>query len=199
MYIVLATNRPEDLDSAVLDRIDVSLCVGMPEERERAQLIRLYHSAHFQDIEHRVSYLSRLFGRGAKKLKSFKLDDATVASIAASTAGFSGREISKVFIAMQYAVLLTQDKTLTESMMRDVLEAKLKEHEDMARFLGHRSGKEQSSVDVGVNDDSESAIVNDSVAATGRTPKRSVPQRPAASGRDRRRSAAEHTVPSEEG
>ncbi|CAE7890514.1 atad3 [Symbiodinium sp. KB8] len=40
--MVLATNRPGDLDSAVTDRVDESLVFGLPSEMERQNLIRVY-------------------------------------------------------------------------------------------------------------------------------------------------------------
>ena len=40
--LVLATNRPQDLDSAILDRVDVSMKIGLPEEEQRQALVRLY-------------------------------------------------------------------------------------------------------------------------------------------------------------
>merc|ERR1711912_209734 len=40
--MVLATNRPHDLDSAVLDRIDESVEFGLPEVKAREDLVKLY-------------------------------------------------------------------------------------------------------------------------------------------------------------
>lgn len=39
---VLATNRPGDLDDAVLDRMDEALEFGLPSEDERAKILALY-------------------------------------------------------------------------------------------------------------------------------------------------------------
>ncbi|GFH19459.1 AAA domain-containing protein [Haematococcus lacustris] len=40
--VVIATNRPGDLDDAVLDRMDEALEFALPREEERLQLLRLY-------------------------------------------------------------------------------------------------------------------------------------------------------------
>lgn len=40
--VVLATNRPGDLDAAVLDRMDEALEFPLPGERERLDILRLY-------------------------------------------------------------------------------------------------------------------------------------------------------------
>jgi ATPase family AAA domain-containing protein 3A/B len=44
--MVLATNRPEDLDAAILDRIDVSIQVSLPQEEQRVELVKLYMDLH---------------------------------------------------------------------------------------------------------------------------------------------------------
>ena len=40
--LVMATNRPQDLDSAVLDRIDDSIAFPLPSHEERVALLDLY-------------------------------------------------------------------------------------------------------------------------------------------------------------
>jgi len=40
--VVLATNRPGDLDSAILDRMDEALEFGLPGVSERQQILSLY-------------------------------------------------------------------------------------------------------------------------------------------------------------
>ena len=40
--VVLATNRPGDLDNAILDRMDEALEFGLPGQAERQQIISLY-------------------------------------------------------------------------------------------------------------------------------------------------------------
>jgi ATPase family AAA domain-containing protein 3A/B len=41
--MVLATNRPSDLDAAVVDRMDETLEFDVPEEHERHNMIKLYY------------------------------------------------------------------------------------------------------------------------------------------------------------
>lgn len=40
--VVLATNRPGDLDSAVVDRMDEALNFELPGESERAEILAVY-------------------------------------------------------------------------------------------------------------------------------------------------------------
>ena len=136
---MLATNRPEDLDPAVLDRVDISLRIGLPDVRERHALVTLYHSIHFDEHPHYKWWMSWL-SSSPQKLPSFRLTEEMAHSVAVHCVGFSGREISKLFIAMQYAVMASEEKKLTESIMQEVLQAKLREHRNLAEFL--TGGKE---------------------------------------------------------
>ena len=57
--LVLATNRPGDLDSAVVDRIDEAVEFGLPGEMERRRLVDLYF--HDYIIKHRLVARVRTF------------------------------------------------------------------------------------------------------------------------------------------
>jgi ATPase family AAA domain-containing protein 3A/B len=47
--LVLATNRPGDLDSAVLDRMDISLQISLPGLDQRIDLVKLYMRSYVLD------------------------------------------------------------------------------------------------------------------------------------------------------
>jgi ATPase family AAA domain-containing protein 3A/B len=130
--MVLATNRPEDLDAAILDRIDVSLQISLPEEPERVELIRLYMNVHIQSAvtaSERKGIYKLLFGAGTgKKVAEECTSDHVVKSMAKRTSGFSGREISKLFISAQYAMFLAPQQTLTWSILEQTLDSKVDEH-----------------------------------------------------------------------
>ena len=138
MTVVLATNRPEDLDPAVLDRVDVTINIGLPGAYERGSLIRLYHELHFESANLRRSW--SIFNK-SKKLKSFEMQDGTVTRLAASTEGFSGREISKLFVALYNAAVISPKKVLTEKVMEEVLEVKRREHQDLMSFIGTKQAR----------------------------------------------------------
>jgi ATPase family AAA domain-containing protein 3A/B len=136
--LVLATNRPEDLDSAVLDRIDVSIHIGLPQAEQRVKLVKMYLQLHLIDPM-----------KNDKKTKN-KVDEKCAAEsqimkIATKTAGFSGREISKLMIACQYAMMLDDQQTLSVTLMDKVLETKLLEHKQKVNFASSdNSGGTQS-------------------------------------------------------
>eukprot|EP01039_Chlorochromonas_danica_P010427 gene10427-11546_t len=130
--MVLATNRPEDLDPAILDRIDVSLEIGLPRKEQRIALIRQYMSLHVTEIALSTQRrgLSRLiFGKGGGcEIENDCISTDMELLIAEKTEGFSGREISKLFISAQYAMYLSPSRLLTQSQLEKVVNEKVKEH-----------------------------------------------------------------------
>eukprot|EP00924_Labyrinthula_sp_SR-Ha-C_P010357 augustus_masked-scaffold_23-processed-gene-4.35-mRNA-1 protein AED:0.31 eAED:0.34 QI:0/-1/0/1/-1/1/1/0/771 len=81
--MVLATNRPEDLDVAVLDRVDEAVHFDIPTCIQRFDLIKMYYGLYVKDI------VQRELGRDALE------------KVSKITEGFSGRQISKLMITFQ--------------------------------------------------------------------------------------------------
>jgi len=94
LALVLATNRPADLDAAVLDRVDEALEFPLPAEGERLALIQLY--------------LGQYLGAGAGGAPAIQLerdlDAEALKEAARATVGFSGRELAKLMLSVQAAV-----------------------------------------------------------------------------------------------
>jgi ATPase family AAA domain-containing protein 3A/B len=138
--MVLATNRPEDLDKAVLDRVDISLYIGLPDIFEREKMIKLYINVHIHKyiIEKHRNYIFglRINTNRANHLQSIQMlfNDKMMMKLAESTQGFSGREISKLFIGIHHAMLLSPNQTLTEDMIINVLKQKMDDHKNVLLF-----------------------------------------------------------------
>jgi ATPase family AAA domain-containing protein 3A/B len=130
--LVLATNRPEDLDSAVLDRIDVSLYIGLPTQQQREKLVRLYMDVNLKSVALRLRRSWWPFSKKYSVDENCSSDDV-IADIAEQCDGFSGREISKLFIACQYS-LMTERRSFTVEHLKQTVIAKMKEHEQKAGF-----------------------------------------------------------------
>jgi ATPase family AAA domain-containing protein 3A/B len=131
--LVLATNRPEELDPAILDRIDVSLLIGLPSLPQRKELFQLY----LQSIASKLEKSSRsLFVSNIRcSLDDECLSEQNMESMARKADGFSGREISKLAIAAEYAMLLSEDKKLTVKLLQHVLDTKRMEHLKKSQYI----------------------------------------------------------------
>jgi ATPase family AAA domain-containing protein 3A/B len=87
VMLVLATNRPGDMDRAVLDRVDESVQFDLPSERERLLMLQQYFALSVQPF---------VAPDSSAEMAAAALPDA-----ARKTAGFSGREISKLMTSVQ--------------------------------------------------------------------------------------------------
>lgn len=141
--LVLATNRPEDLDSAILDRVDVSLKIGLPGQQERVQLLKLYAKEHLFDIVEKTTKKANNWLSFAKKnklhIQENCFNDGVYSQMAIQCQNFSGREISKLFIATQYAMYLADKQTLTRELLELTLVAKVDEHNQKIGFLSKKN------------------------------------------------------------
>jgi len=176
--LVIATNRPGDLDSAVLDRLDEAIEFGLPDMDARSQMVQLYFDMYIAkplsiswrrppDKEAKVAEGKRpavADANGAKKgippatapglvpgtapgppapaadPLGADVDESALKEAARRLSGFSGREISKLFTSLQTHVLYGLQrnekgfKRLPKSMLFEVVDSKVKEHDKTAEM-----------------------------------------------------------------
>jgi len=148
--VVLATNRPGDLDDAVLDRMDEALEFGLPSASERKRMLELYMERYIaqagtaeggaQPVGLSGKLQAMLRGRKeeADKITIEGITEATLQQAAQAMEGFSGREIAKFMAAVQAAVYGSAQPVLTPQVWDTVLSRKLFEHKEREAFrLGH--------------------------------------------------------------
>jgi len=128
--LVLATNVPEQLDFAVLDRADEAVEFTLPGVAERREMLKLYVDKYIANPDQDRSLLQRRMA----KITSH-LDENKSATIVRKTQGFSGREIAKLVIALQAAALGTADAVLTEEIIDRVLDEHVQQHITKHRWL----------------------------------------------------------------
>ncbi|XVF59635.1 hypothetical protein PTKIN_Ptkin07bG0291800 [Pterospermum kingtungense] len=128
--LVLATNRPGDLDSAITDRIDEVIEFPLPGEEERFQLLKLYLSKYLSGQSDCTSKWGPLFLLNKKPrditVKDFSED--VIQEAAKKTEGFSGREIAKLVASIQAAVYGSPDCVLDSHLFQETVNYKVVEH-----------------------------------------------------------------------
>jgi len=145
--LVLATNRADDLDVAILDRCDESLFFPLPNAECRKDLIELYYDIHCRQFittnnQQALSLRSRLmqYTRNEKPFfMSAECDLMTgeqLTSIVSATYGFSGREIGKLMVALQGAIYVSKDGTLDFATAWKLVETKVREHHEKLEMVG---------------------------------------------------------------
>ncbi|KAL7533688.1 hypothetical protein ACHAXR_005388 [Thalassiosira sp. AJA248-18] len=148
--LVLATNRAEDLDEAVLDRCDESIFFPLPNAECRKDLILLYFDLHFRKFMETNnmqafslrSRLTQYFTNEKPLIMSIESDLMTgeqLESTVAVTYGFSGREIGKLMVALQGAMYVSKDGKLDFVAAWKLIETKVREHQEKLEMVGERS------------------------------------------------------------
>eukprot|EP00397_Hematodinium_sp_SG-2012_P005693 GEMP01005715.1.p1 GENE.GEMP01005715.1~~GEMP01005715.1.p1 ORF type:complete len:801 (+),score=197.65 GEMP01005715.1:352-2754(+) len=147
--MVLATNRPGDLDSAILDRIDESVEFGLPDPLERETLVSMYFDKFVSKplhipLQERAPPIRPTLPRvkeedtAAADQMDRDVDVASLKRASLSLRGFSGREISKLFASLQTHILYASNKKnirLTQCVLHKVVEEKVAEHKRAIEFL----------------------------------------------------------------
>ncbi|KAJ4789421.1 ATPase family AAA domain-containing protein 3 [Rhynchospora pubera] len=136
IVLVLATNRPGDLDSAVTDRIDEVIEFPLPGPQERFQLIKLYFDQYIKNKNEGEDKeklklggkLGGLFIREQQKIVVEGIDDELIRVAAQKTEGFSGREIAKLMASVRAAVYARPDCILDADLFMQIVDYKIDEH-----------------------------------------------------------------------
>lgn len=108
--IVYASNQPEQFDWAINDRIDEIVPFQLPTKAERLRMLTNYMD---QYLVHPSP--------GSKVITVTGVDEALINRIVEETAGFSGREISKLAIAWQAAAYGTESASIDAALLMQVL------------------------------------------------------------------------------
>eukprot|EP01083_Nonionella_stella_P288223 980865_1 len=124
--IVLASNVPESLDKAVIDRIDDMIEFGLPENRERETMLRHYFDVYITQNAQHANIQSGVIRGRAIEIAGFDEDDFIWDRLMEKTQGFSGRQIAKYMIQVQAAMYGGMEEKLTPFLMEQILETFLK-------------------------------------------------------------------------
>ncbi|CAN8257699.1 unnamed protein product [Cochlearia groenlandica] len=151
IVLVMATNKPGDLDSAVTDRIDEVIEFPLPGEEERFKLLKLYLDKYLTGQDKKgdgedTKKWSGLFKKHSQKITvEGDLTEGVIRDAARKTEGFSGREIAKLVAGVQAAVYGRQDCVLDSQLFGEIVKYKIEEHIQRGRLASE--GMEIVSVD----------------------------------------------------
>ncbi|XP_043710979.1 ATPase family AAA domain-containing protein 3-like isoform X2 [Telopea speciosissima] len=128
IVLVLATNRPGDLDSAITDRIDEVIEFPLPGEEERVKLLNLYLNKYLSSEEKTESLYGSMLKKKQQKIIVKDISEDVIREAARKTEGFSGREIAKLMASVQAAVYGRPDCVLDSQLFNEVVDYKVAEH-----------------------------------------------------------------------
>ena len=127
VVVVLATNAPNQLDSAVHDRIDEVVNFSLPSQSERKTMLFHYLVKYCQPPESAWEKLQfvyrypRSLYTGKKLIRMEGISTELIEQIARDTDGFSGREIMKMVVAWHDAAFTTPELLLKPEILYRVL------------------------------------------------------------------------------
>ncbi|KAJ8544795.1 hypothetical protein K7X08_017378 [Anisodus acutangulus] len=136
VVLVLATNRPGDLDSAVTDRIDEVIEFPLPQEEERFKLLKLYLNKYIVgegDSDSNFKW-GHFFKKSPQRITIKDLSDDAIREAAKKTEGFSGREIAKLMASVQATVYGRPDCVLDSQLFKEIVDYKVVEHQQRIRL-----------------------------------------------------------------
>ncbi|KAM3968557.1 ATPase family AAA domain containing bor [Aphomia sociella] len=126
IMLVLASNTPQQFDSAINDRLDKMIEFGLPGHEERERLIRLYFD----------KFVLQPASEGKRRLSVDQFDyGALCTNLATRTAGMSGRALSKLGVAWQAAAYASDDGRLTEQMCIEICDDAVRDHRQKMEWL----------------------------------------------------------------
>lgn len=131
--LVVATNRPEDLDTAVTDRIDDTLHFDLPEAKERVRLLQMYFNEYVAHLaappaSAKGTSLTGKPDKAAVSALPLILDVNVMTQYGEITSGMSGREIAKMMLYMQSIVYAQDEVVVTPKLVDRVVREKVDEH-----------------------------------------------------------------------
>ncbi len=118
--IILATNRMEDLDDAVLSRMDHKLYIGPPEASERETILKMYIEQFFP-------------GKDALFFDAEKME-----YLVQRTEGFTGRQIFKMVNDFLIRKMTTKENQLTDSLIQETVEHFVEQEKEIVRKKGEK-------------------------------------------------------------
>ncbi|KAA8531888.1 hypothetical protein F0562_006395 [Nyssa sinensis] len=134
VVLVLATNRPGDLDIAITDRIDEVIEFPLPREEERFKLLNLYLNKYLSSEKNGESKWGPFLKNKTQKITIKDLSEDVIREAARKTEGFSGREIAKLMASVQAAVYGRPDCVLDSQLFKEVVDYKVTEHQQRIKL-----------------------------------------------------------------
>ncbi len=114
VMLVLATNRLEDIDEAVLSRMDNKVFVGPPEFEQRKQILSMYASHFFTKLERRAFFNEEALNELSRK-----------------TDGLTGRALFKLLNALSTKQKCTKTNRLTQDLVNLVVDRFVKQEREV--------------------------------------------------------------------
>lgn len=147
LMLILATNRPCDLDNAIIDRIDESLEFEIPNENSREKILKYYFERDICCIDNSNNnkdnkigkmnlLLNKIFkNRINEKINLKGINKNDLIEVNKTLNGFSGREINKLTSIIRNEIYGKENLILDKEMLLSIVSEKIKDHNNRLELL----------------------------------------------------------------
>ena len=122
--LILATNYPNNLDSAVLSRISKKLEIPLPGQAERIRLFERYFKEHIENTQDNV-----------KLIIDTPFTHERIATIAQKIEGFSGREIEQLLAEIRIESIIANNNHVSYQLVDRITQDKAEQHRKEQEWL----------------------------------------------------------------
>ncbi len=144
--LIMASNTPEQLDEAILDRTDELVLFEKPRQQERIDMIYHYLLLYCnppKTLYEKMRFLwkhPKSLVTGKKLIGMQGVDHSVIERIAKKAEGFSGREIVKMVVAWHDAAFALENPILTPEIMEKILD-RLREMHNTKQGWGEKESE----------------------------------------------------------
>lgn len=125
IMIILASNHPTRLDSAVRDRIDEEIEIPLPGLEERIKMLQLYIDTRLKQPQKDGCILSINNG----------INDLYIKNVAQKIDGFSGRAIYQLIAAIRIEGCITENEIVSKELFDRIVDDKIKQHQKKQQII----------------------------------------------------------------
>ncbi|MCB9492681.1 MAG: ATP-binding protein [Epsilonproteobacteria bacterium] len=131
--LIFATNYPDDIDAAVLSRVNKKINIPLPGHNELIGILNLYMKKYLID-DIRVITIDDEKQECGLELDPEITAPEFVSFVAKQMKGFSGREVEQFVDEVRSCAYATPDLTLTKALFVDCMHDKVAQHKNASRW-----------------------------------------------------------------
>lgn len=131
--LILATNHPEDLDPAVLSRIDQKIEIPLPGIEQRQEMLNLYLNKYIKNGTFKIS----IDGKSSEQKMSLAddINQILIGEISQKADGLSGRDIEKMIAELKATTISSGKNVASADVFKSVVKDCIEQHKKCAEWI----------------------------------------------------------------
>jgi ATPase family AAA domain-containing protein 3A/B len=130
--LILATNHPEDLDPAVLSRVDQKIEIPIPGLEQREAMLNLYLDKYIRNGKFKININSKPKEQAMSLAED--INQILIKELAQKVDGFSGRDIEKMVAGLKVATISSGKSIAQADIFRKIVADSVDQHKACASW-----------------------------------------------------------------